>query len=164
MQWTMPHPEPTTGSLRTRTPITDLLRTLEARREVTVQRRDDYVTLRAGESSSVAIFAHADRVAIAVAPAKGYEVEHRTPFTRQIPRTPVVAYVIVTANEVRAHFDEVRDLALESLDWRSCGRTPEVCARCGVGCSSWLDTCPNCWVEIDAAGRCGCIPQPPAQA
>lgn len=161
LQWSMPAPEQTMESLRPRTPISDLLRALEARRRVIVHHRDDYLDVRTGEAGGAALFAHVDRVAIAVTPARGFELEGRAPFSLLIPRTPVVAYIVISADDVAAYFDEVRDLALEALDWRACGRTPQLCARCGVGCPSWRETCPNCWFEVDAAGHCGCAAHRP---
>ena len=143
-------------SLRPRTPIADLLRALEGRRHVTVHHRDDYLEVRTGTIGGAALFVHSDRVAIAVPPARAYELEGRAPFRLQIPRTPVVAYVVVSCDDVATHFDEVRDLAVEALDWRACGRMAEFCVRCGVGCSAVRETCPNCWFEVEAAGRCGC--------
>jgi hypothetical protein len=152
----MPAPEQTTGSLRPRTPISDLLRALEARRDVTLHRRADYLDVRVGGAGGVGLYVHEDRVSIAVAPEHGYEVEARAPFALQIPRTPAVAYVVVGADGVGSHFDDVLDLALEALDWRACGQSAEFCAHCGVGCATWHDTCPNCWLEVDEQGRCGC--------
>ncbi len=102
------------------------------------------------------MFLHRDRVSVALDPVRAYELEHVPPFTLQLPRTPAVSYVIVGAGEIAPNFEAVVDLAVESLDWRACGRTPEICARCGVGCSVWLDICPNCWVEVRQDGHCGC--------
>ena len=156
VKWSMPDPESTTGSLRLRRPICDLLRALQARRDVTARRRDDYLTVRVGATGGVGVFLHDDRVSVAMAPEHAYQLEHRDPFTLQIPRTPAVTYVVVTADEVNGHFEDVLDLVVEALDWRACGRTAEFCARCGVGCGSWLDACPNCWAEVDENGCCDC--------
>ena len=111
--------------------IAHLIRAVAERRAVEIDRRDDYVTVRAGSAGAIALFAHPDRVAICLSPERAYAIEARKPFRHQIPRTPVTSYVIVTAKGVRKHFGAVLDLAVESLDWRAEERTSAFCARCG---------------------------------
>jgi hypothetical protein len=120
-----------------------------------IEHRDDYLSMRL-PSGAVAVFVAPDRVAIAVDPAKAYALEDRTPFRYQVPRTPMTSYVVVPAEGVAGHFNEVLDLALESLDWRATPRDADWCARCGVGCRAPRDACPRCWVEVDDHGRCLC--------
>lgn len=152
----MPALEEATSSLRSRTPIAELIRALQSRRAVDVDHRDDYLMVRARATGAIAIYAHDDRIAICLAPERAYALEGQQPFRRQVPRTPVTSYVIVTAEEMREHLVDVIDLAVEAVDWRSVERTNAFCARCGVGCPAKLDACPNCWTEVNDRGGCLC--------
>jgi hypothetical protein len=152
----------TVASQRPQKPIAQLILAVQCRRDVEIGHRDDYVTVRAGSGGAIAMFAHPDRVAICVVPERAYALEGQKPFRHQIPRTPVTSYVIVTAKGVRKHFGAVLDLAVDSVDWRAAERTGAFCARCGVGCTSKLDACPNCWTEVDEQGRCLCHQDAPA--
>jgi hypothetical protein len=135
--------------------VDELLRALQTRRPVVIDPRDDYVTVRL-PAGAIALFASADKVAIAVDPMRGYTLVDRPAFRCQIPRTPVTSYVVVQAQDLAPQFDEVLGLAIESLDWRAGPRDALWCARCGVGCATKRDACPKCWAEIDDDGECLC--------
>lgn len=149
-------PEESTGRVRPQAPIAELIEALRSRRPVEIGHRDDYAMVRAGMTGEIAIYVHADRVAIAVTPERAYALEGVKPFERQVPRTPAISYVIVRTAGVRKHFQAVLDLAVESVDWRSEELTSAFCACSGVGCQRGVDACPNCWTEVTERGGCLC--------
>ena len=108
---------------------------------------------------AIVLFAPADRVAIAVDPAKAYALEDEPEFRYQVPGTALTSYVVITAADLARYFDAVLELAAESLEWRAAPRVDSWCARCGVGCATKRDACPQCWVEIDDDGKRLC-PEP----
>lgn len=148
--------EETTRRVSPQAPIAELVEALRSRRAVEIGHRDDYGIVRARTTGEIAVYVHADRVAIAVAPERAYALEEVKPFERQVPRTPAISYVIVRARGVRKHFQTVLDLAIASVDWRSEELTSAFCACSGVGCQRGVDACPNCWAEVTERGGCLC--------
>lgn len=71
---------------------------------------------------AIVLFAPADRVAIAVDPAKAYALEDEPEFRYQVPGTPVTSYVVIATADLARRFDAVLELAAESLEWSGSAR------------------------------------------
>lgn len=114
------------------------------------------MSLRPLPVGAIAVYCHAAHISIAVDPPKAAALRASTTYQKQIPKTPATTYIVVGDGLLAHDFEDVLELAVESVDWRVQGPQTTLGAGHNSKVTYEPEVCPNCWNEITAAGACWC--------
>ena len=136
--------------------IARLLRDFATQRSLVSDRRDGYLSLRPAPVGAIALYAHTRRIDIAMQPHAAEKQLVRMPEGQLRRKTPGTTEFLVDDALLTDRYDEVLQLVLDALDWRSTG--PPLTLGSGRGRTQFRTSkiCPICNTEINPAGNCGC--------
>ena len=132
-----------------------LVRDVSKRRSVLTDRRGNYLSVRPLMVGAIAVYAHTNKISIAVEPSKA-EALHLAGKSLRTP-TSSTTYVVLESADVQSAYPEVLDLAIEALDWRATGPAVTLGHDRGAHPNREVEICPECWTEITPAGTCICL-------
>ena len=129
---------------------------LAAARNVESGRRSNYVSLRPTVDGAIAVYAHASKISIALAPERAASVPHELPGAELQLKTPATTYLQVEEQTLQASYAEVLALATEAVDWRATG--PKMTAADGRHAVAIkpVEYCPTCHTQLAVNGTGEC--------
>ena len=133
-------------------PVRQFATELTRRTAVESHRADDYVSLRPSMSGAIAVYAHRNRVSIALTPERAIAAVSRLPGATPEKKGPTT-YLHLSDDLLAQHARAVLELAVEAVAWKAAGPTSTLGGHIKQA-QKFPQTCPEHSQPLTPSGVC----------